>query len=265
MSETTRSRGDERAIPRPSPPPLRRPGTGGRSDDVRPAPDDPLESALKRVLPDGVVARLASGSMWEEELPPEEAACVRDAVPKRRREFAAGRAAARQALAELGFGDAVLPPDDDRVPEWPEGVVGSISHRGDRCAAVVTDDPSVVGLGLDLELAEPLEGHLVSRVCTPREREWGRLAVTGLEPSSLFKIVFSAKETVYKCCYPATRRPLEFHDVEVTPHPPTGSFVADIHPSGQSNGSAPSLPSRLRGRYAMADGLVITAAAWTRG
>jgi len=63
------------------------------------------------------------------------------------------------------------------------------------------------GLGVDVERADPLTAAVAARVCTPRERE--RLA--GLPPppgSDWTKLVFSAKESVYKCYYPLARTPL---------------------------------------------------------
>ena len=58
-------------------------------------------------------------------------AALEGAIPKRRREYLAGRISARRALGALlgpsaAEGDIVA--DDDDVPGWPEGVVGSISH-----------------------------------------------------------------------------------------------------------------------------------------
>lgn len=222
--------------------------------------------ALADLLPGRVVSRVATEGMWEEALPPEEAACVRDAVPERRREFTAGRAAARSALASLGLGDVVLPADDDRVPVWPSGVVGSISHCDGLCVAAVTDDPAVLGLGLDVEEAEPLPPRLISRVCTPREREWVRLAVAPHAPLELFRVIFTAKEAVYKSCFPRTRREMEFGDVEVTLRPAAGRFVAEIEaPPAPAPAASPDPPSRLEGRFTFADGHILTAVVWDRG
>lgn len=233
-----------------------------------------LQRALERILPPGVVGRVATAEMWEAELPPEEAGHVRGAVPRRRREFAAGRSAARSALAELGLHDVTLPADEDRVPRWPDGVAGSISHCDGLCVAAAGDDAGLLGLGLDVEPATPMEPRLVSRVCTPREEAWGRLAVSRLDPCLLYKIVFTAKEAVYKCCFPRTRRELEFHDVEVTPSPPTGAFEAEIDgaPPGSpapfgspSDPRATPLPSRLEGRFTLEGGYLLTAVAWKDG
>jgi hypothetical protein len=59
------------------------------------------------------------------------------AVARRRDEFTTGRRLAHEALARLGCVAASLPPDRDRVPRWPESFVGTISHSGSLCAALV--------------------------------------------------------------------------------------------------------------------------------
>lgn len=67
-------------------------------------------------------------------------------------------------------------------------------------------------------------------------------------------LVFSAKESVYKCYFPVVRRVLEFHDVEIElalDSPRGGVFTARVLP-----GPAPM--SRLHGRFARDDVRVYT-------
>ena len=70
-------------------------------------------------------------------LRPEERAYVESAVPRRVREFAAGRQCARLALRELGGPDEAIPVGLSRQPKWPPGIVGSITHTVGYCLAVV--------------------------------------------------------------------------------------------------------------------------------
>ena len=88
-------------------------------------------------------------------LHPEEAACVRRSVEKRRLEFSAGRFCARMALSQLGVHDFSLLPDADRVPLWPPGVVGSISHCSGLAVAAVARSESVKSIGVDVEPPPP--------------------------------------------------------------------------------------------------------------
>ncbi|MGW7821409.1 4'-phosphopantetheinyl transferase family protein [Streptomyces puniciscabiei] len=68
---------------------------------------------------------------------PQETAHLRHALPKRRREFATARVCARRALQALGLPPAPIPPGSNGAPQWPAGVVGSITHRRRYCAAAV--------------------------------------------------------------------------------------------------------------------------------
>lgn len=80
----------------------------------------------------------------------EEEALVKQAISKRRSEFAAGRFAARHCLAALGLSSQPLLRGSLGAPQWPEGVLGSITHDGGYAIAVATDYPGILGLGIDL-------------------------------------------------------------------------------------------------------------------
>jgi phosphopantetheine--protein transferase-like protein len=131
-------------------------------------------------------------------------------------------------------------------------MVGSISHSGACCAAVAARRDAFAGLGLDVERAAPLSEAVAARVCTPRERE--RLSELAPRPDADWaRIVFSAKESVYKCWYPLARARLRFHDVEVVLDPGAGEFRAAL-----VGGSLPAAAGarRFAGRFAVADGWI---------
>jgi len=171
---------------------------------------------LQRLFPAAVVIEVATEADEDDSiLHPAEQALTKAMVPARKREFAAGRNAARRALARLGFHNATLPrrPSSHDVL-WPEGTAGSISHtRGLRVAACVrtTDLRSV---GIDVEEAGPLGRDIVDAICRPEELlTLGRLAAP--VPSDWPRLVFAMKEAAYKALYPLTRHMLDFHDARV--------------------------------------------------
>ncbi|MFI1102157.1 4'-phosphopantetheinyl transferase [Streptomyces melanogenes] len=125
--------------------------------------------------------------------PGEWAAAVAMPSP-RRRDFLAGRCAARRALAEAGHSAGEL-RRSGRRPLFPAGFEGSISHSGGLAVALAAPGGRVRALGCDLELRGlPLNSaHLV---LGPDER-------TGLDPTaadaeSRLLAVFSAKEAAFK-------------------------------------------------------------------
>jgi len=194
---------------------------------------------LGGLFPEGVVVEVATPEMWDGPVYPEEEVSIRNAVLKRRREFAAGRNCARRALAVLGLQNRPLRVGTDREVLWPDGIVGSISHCDDLCAVAVTRCERAAGIGLDVERGDPLESGLVSLICTPVEQ--ARLKAWS-------KLVFVAKESVYKCVFPLLRTFLDFHDVEIDLSPEAGAFEAVIrHPC-----AAKLADARLRGRFAVA-------------
>lgn len=143
---------------------------------------------------------------------------------KRRREFAAGRHCARRALAHLGHEAVALPIGHDRAPVWPPGVIGSITHTGDFAIAAVAWKSDLRSLGIDMESADPLEPDLLELVC--REDERAALASCGMDPQLGAKLVFSAKESVYKCLWPVTGSFLEFHAIGIRIDPVVSRFTA---------------------------------------
>lgn len=181
---------------------------------------------------------------------------VANAVEARRREFAAGRACSREALADLGEPGGVLPRAEDGRPMWPEGVTGSIAHTRSHCVAVAARQAEVRAVGVDLEISETLEQPLWRRICTPREHAWV-LEHTSSERlrGILVTLLFSSKEAVYKCVYPEIRRFLDFDDVEIQLDPVTGRFSPRVRTK------TAELPGRVHGRAGCLNG-VIVAGAW---
>lgn len=177
-----------------------------------------LLSAARAVLPVGAAVHAARIGFAPTFLPPDEERHVAGAAPKRRREFAAGRACARAALAALGLPPCSIPAGPAREPVWPARVVGSLSHDGDFCVAAAHAWPAVRGLGIDLADAAPLDGVLLARICAPGEaRALQRVSVS--LPCEGGKLAFCIKEAAYKCLFPLVREVFGFHDVTVEPDP----------------------------------------------
>jgi 4'-phosphopantetheinyl transferase EntD len=210
-----------------------------------------------RLLPDAVRVVESTEPGAPAELRPAERVSVLRAVEKRQREFAAGRSAARRALAALGIPDATLPVGPGHLPLWPEAIVGSITHCAGFCAAGVARREELRALGLDAEVGEGLAEELVALVC--RQPELVALRAQAVLPSSVAaKLVFSAKESVYKCFYPLARRFLDFHEVEVElalESSGAGTFVARVL------GESPPSLARFSGRFARDAERVYTAVA----
>ncbi|MBY8881214.1 4'-phosphopantetheinyl transferase family protein [Actinacidiphila acidipaludis] len=223
---------------------------------------------IEHVLPAAVRCRAVRGHALDRApLHPEEAAAVARAVAKRKGEFAAGRACARAALGALGLPPLPVPRDGDRgAPVWPRGVVGSITHCEGYRAAAVARSPEILTLGIDAEPHGPLpEGVLDVVHSTAAERE-ALAALTEESPGLHWgRLLFSAKETVYKAWYPFHRRMLGFNEAELTftrdpDADDRGAYTARLLVPGPllAEGVGPDVFS---GRWLVRDGLLVTAIA----
>jgi 4'-phosphopantetheinyl transferase EntD len=185
-----------------------------------------------------------------------EAAQVTDAVVERRREFATVRHCARRALVELGFPPTPILPDADRVPRWPLGTVGSMTHCGGYRAAAVARSEELAGIGIDAEPHAAIPDGALDLVV--REEERAPLRALGLTRPDLHwdRILFCAKEAVYKAWFPLTRRWLDFAEVS-TSVDPDGTFAARLRvPSPHVAG----IDLRtLSGRWMVGRGLILAA------
>jgi 4'-phosphopantetheinyl transferase EntD len=177
---------------------------------------------------------------------PVEAAVVANAVPARRREFATVRYCARKALQQMGVPAVPILPDVDGAPRWPAGVVGSMTHCAGYRAAVVARAGELRGVGIDAEPHAALPAAAVDFVLRPDERT--RLpALERARPDLHWdRILFCAKEAVYKAWFPWTRQWLDFADVCTTVCL-DGTFHARV------------LGIDFAGRWAVGRGLVLAA------
>ena len=184
---------------------------------------------LERLLPNFVACAETTQDDLDGDLFASERQALGRAVDKRRREFTTGRACARLALRRLGAPVVAIPSGRHGEPLWPAGVVGSITHcDGYRACATARSD-AAIAIGIDAEPNVALPAGVLEEVVHGRELELvgGRLApAPGAEPVDLARLVFSAKEAVYKAWFPLTGRWLGFEDVELSVEP--GEFCARL-------------------------------------
>ena len=207
----------------------------------------PPEVATAEAFDDGAPAVL---------FPAEEAAMAR-AVPKRRSEFATGRACARAALAKLGLPPSPIVPGPRGAPQWPAGVAGSITHCAGYRAAAVAYLTDVAGIGLDAEPNAPLPDGVLERIAVPQEQAWLPGLAAAAPGVSWDRLLFCAKESVYKAWFPLTRRWLGFEQAAITVDPRAGAFTAELlEPAVALDGRR---LAGFAGRWLARDGLVLTA------
>ena len=210
------------------------------------------------LLPSAVVAVEAFEDVPGEKPFPGEEDLIAGAVEARRREFITSRRCAREALRVFGYLEEPIRPGAKREPQWPAGITGSITHCVGYRAAAVARTADVSLLGIDAEPNSSLPADVAESVIVPGEVEMlSRLA--GSHPDTCWeRLLFSAKESVYKAWFPVTRRWLGFEEVCLSIDADAGSFTAALLVEGTRIDGAPPLRS-LHGRFVVDRGLVMTA------
>ncbi|MGA0769333.1 MAG: 4'-phosphopantetheinyl transferase family protein [bacterium] len=121
---------------------------------------------------------------------------------KRNQEYLLGRLAIKGALGSLGYPPIWIERDPlTKIPVWPEGITGSLSHSSGLALAVVGDSPPILGLGVDLEKADrTIDLGIERHICTQDESD--DLRSLHLENHAIrLLLTFSAKESLYKCFF----------------------------------------------------------------
>lgn len=221
---------------------------------------------LEELLPPPVAAVEAFEDVLGIVLFPEEEAVVAKAVAKRRREFMTARACARAALGKLGRPAVPIVPGPRGAPQWPSGIVGSITHCAGYRASAVARSEDILAIGLDAEPDGKLPDGVLEVVATPDERKaLSRLGSGSATPRQPHwdRLLFSAKESVYKAWFPLTRRWLDFEEAVITLSPADGTFTARLLVAGQLPDGRPL--TGFTGRWLARGGLVLTAIVVPRG
>jgi 4'-phosphopantetheinyl transferase EntD len=213
---------------------------------------DLVTTLIGGLLPPGAVAVEMIEPMAPQLLA-EEAVALGRASDKRRDEFAAGRACARQALSSLGVAPVAILRGVHREPIWPAGVVGSITHCAGYCAAAVARAADITALGIDAEPAAPLPDRVLDRIGLDSERSW----VESQVGDAWDRLLFSAKESVFKAWFPLTGRWLGFHDASVTFDLQEGTFAAELRVPVPILGGTPL--DVFSGRFVRGPDFVVTA------
>ncbi|MGH3437175.1 MAG: 4'-phosphopantetheinyl transferase family protein [Sciscionella sp.] len=212
---------------------------------------------ISEILPVEVASAEASEDPRCAVLFAEEEAVVARAVDKRRREFTTVRHCARRALAELGFQPAPLLPGPRGAPRWPEGAVGSMTHCKGYRAAAVARASQVRTIGIDAEPHDALPSGVLDAIgLTEEKRALEQLAAAG-GTVCWDRLLFCAKEAVYKAWFPLTGRWLGFSDASVAIDPVARTFHARLQVVGPEVGG--TVLSGFSGRWLIGNGLVLAA------
>ncbi len=219
------------------------------------------ERAVRRASTRQIALAVTQGPAGADALLAPELELMRGATVARVAEFAAGRHCAHLALASLDPRLAGMPVlrDPRGAPEWPGGLVGSITHCAGWTGAVAARlrvsrfGRGVAAIGLDAEPIEPLPAGVVEVVASVEERE-GLARLGGEQPGIPWDtLLFCAKEATYKAWYPLTGSVVG-HDAVRVRLSPAGGFTA-VASADDTTGQPVTLT--VRGRWRIGPRVVV--------
>ena len=177
-------------------------------------------------------------------------------VAKRQAEYLAGRLCAREALLRVTGTAAVPASGEDRAPQWPVGMVGSITHGSGWAGAVVGKSTDWSGLGLDIEQIMPASRaeRLAGEILTPAEL-FRLEALPSEQRAQRISLTFSLKESLFKALYPQVLQHFYFQDAELlsvdVDNKVRMRLLIDLHADWPAG-------SELEGQFAEFDGYLLS-------
>jgi 4'-phosphopantetheinyl transferase EntD len=212
---------------------------------------------IQELLPASVAVVETFEDIPGEAVFPGEEGLVAHAVEVRVREFVTGRRCARDALAKLGHLPTPIRRGLMHEPKWPAGLVGSITHTAGFRAAAVAPRSLIASVGIDAEPNGELPENIEMAIATEGESEMLAALVRAFPATHWNRLLFCAKEAIYKAWYPLTGRWLGFEDARVAIDP-AGTFAATVLIDGTRTDGGPPL-TVLQGRFLVTRGLIGTA------
>lgn len=178
---------------------------------------------------------------------PAERALVQSAAPARQASFVTGRWCAHRALDAIGRAVDLLQIGPLGAPQWPHGVIGSITHDGGWCLAVAGPQAAAQGIGIDLCSKSR---HSILPALAPlihSEPETRRFAALSHRADHL-QALFCIKEAVVKAVSGTAGHYLDLRDI-------------DVHLHGERfEASVAGLPRPARGSHCTDPGYVLALA-----
>ena len=211
---------------------------------------------LGMILPADVESEVYFGETSGGLLFPEEEKIIAHTVEARRREYAAVRSCARACLERLGYPAGSDPARCGRCTHLAGRDTGQHDplHRLGRSRGRYR--PTDLTIGIDAEPDAPLPDGVLGLIATAAEHDH-LAAVHGPDDPNWDRLLFSAKEAVYKAWFPLVGEWLDHHDVEISFDPQHRTFTAllsrdDLILNGRHI-------HQLHGRWIRERGIVLTA------
>lgn len=216
------------------------------------------------LLPSIVKAKQTIGDASTDAQPwPQEAGAVKHAIAQRQSEFITTRDCAREALQELGYAPGPILMGRYGEPVWPRGVVGSLTHGANLRAAAVALATSYRSIGIDVETNTYLPANTLELAANTSEISAVALLGSAWPAIAWDRLLFSAKEAIFKAWFPLTGQWLDFGECTLSIDVANATFTGRLHleddPMSQFGIES------IEGRWGVGDSRLLTAVALPEG
>jgi len=211
------------------------------------------DEIISQLFPAAVRGLILPIDNYLSQLNSDEFEIVRKASDKRKYEFSTGRWCAKQLLPQHVQNKTSILSGEHHEPVWPKTIVGSISHCKKLCGAVIADDREIKSIGFDVETRKELKNNIARVVCTEPEKKWLKTQ-TSFPYDILVLLLFSLKESVYKCVYQNQKIKLSFKDCII--YPEFENNTAKIQFTGKD------VKRNIELRFKLTDGYIFSGAVY---
>ncbi|MBA8879041.1 4'-phosphopantetheinyl transferase family protein [Phyllobacterium myrsinacearum] len=169
-----------------------------------------LLEAMVAIAPQGIrVGCRVIRDEDEAQLMPAEAHSIPARHPAMRQASGAARWIAHLLLADFGQKNMAVLRSPSGAPVWPESITGSLAHDEEMAVAAVAPVSRIGSIGIDVEPAIPLPDDILALVAIQAD------VIDAVDANLAGRLLFSAKEAVYKAAYPLDGVILDYEDIAV--------------------------------------------------
>ena len=137
-----------------------------------------------------------------------------------------------------------------------------MTHCAAYRAAAVALATEISSIGVDAEPNEPLPAEVLDLVADDAERVWVAELLAARPEVNWDRLLFSAKESVFKTWFPLTHRWLDFRQATITVDPERCTYSGRLIAPAVAPVDQPL--TEFAGKWLVRDGLVLTAIATSR-
>lgn len=136
---------------------------------------------------------------------------LENASEKRLNEFFAGRILAQAILQQHFNCSMYISSTQLKLPQWPNGFIGSISHSNEQAIVAISSQSEYFGIDIERIVETSFAEESSALILTPFEqRLWQAEISHYLNFREYLTLIFSLKESLYKAVYPVAQNYIDF-------------------------------------------------------